>query len=583
MRINSFTKLFFGLTIILNIFSFSTNAQTITNVAADTNFVCLKQGANTLNISFTPTGFASTALFQVILSDENGSFLVIPPNIIGASNVSPITATIPLGTIPSGNYQLTVGELVTQTVGDTSGLINIVAALDSFQVTIDTPQDTICSGSTITFNASLNPVLANASYKWFINNSQVTGQTLSTFTTSSITANSVVRCEVVITGECITDSTATSNSIGIVIGNNVPFQVTASSSETTICQGSNVTLNSNIIEGVGPYTYSWEYTVGLGAPVVFGTTDNITTNAIPAGASIKLFVTSAATCLANNEDSVIVTLTILSIVANPPAISIIQNEAFCDPVNGVAVFTVSPSIPGATYNWIVGTNTLPPQAIPTRLTLNVASVAIGQPISCIMTITAPCLTNNQSTSNVILVEIQNAPNITINDDFEIAFGAETTLEIQGDYFGPSISWSPSSNEYINNPNSANPKITPPRTTKYTLTVLSTQKCLVVEEVIVSVLPNKELFIPTAFSPNGDGQNDILYCRSKENQFEPKTFLMQIFDENGTRVFSSKYQNYGWDGNYKNEPCEQGGYIYHITGAYFNFEPFEFTGKFLLIR
>ena len=59
--------------------------------------------------------------------------------------------------------------------------------------------------------------------------------------------------------------------------------------------------------------------------------------------------------------------------------------------------------------------------------------------------------------------------------------------------------------------------------------------------------------------------------------------MRIFDETGIMVFESKYQNYGWDGTYRNKPCSQGSYFYYVYGVYFNSEELEKQGKLILIR
>src|SRR5581483_11889855 len=54
-----------------------------------------------------------------------------------------------------------------------------------------------------------------------------------------------------------------------------------------------------------------------------------------------------------------------------------------------------------------------------------------------------------------------------------------------------------------------------------------------------------LFVPNAFSPNGDGQNDILYVR--DNCILTMDFT--IYDRWGNKVFESKNQSTGWDGAY----------------------------------
>ncbi len=68
------------------------------------------------------------------------------------------------------------------------------------------------------------------------------------------------------------------------------------------------------------------------------------------------------------------------------------------------------------------------------------------------------------------------------------------------------------------------------------------------------------FVPTAFTPNGDGRNDAihpyLHCPAKEYKF-------MIVNRWGQVVFESKNPNNRWDGNFKNTPAEAGTYFYYL--------------------
>jgi gliding motility-associated-like protein len=68
-------------------------------------------------------------------------------------------------------------------------------------------------------------------------------------------------------------------------------------------------------------------------------------------------------------------------------------------------------------------------------------------------------------------------------------------------------------------------------------------------------------IPGAFTPNGDGANDVLYVRG--GPF--KTIRMQIFNEWGNLIFESTDQSIGWTGNYRGVPQPSGSYEYIIKG------------------
>ncbi len=82
-----------------------------------------------------------------------------------------------------------------------------------------------------------------------------------------------------------------------------------------------------------------------------------------------------------------------------------------------------------------------------------------------------------------------------------------------------------------------------------------------------------IFMPSAFSPNGDGQND---------RFVPTTdcdlnFNMQIFNKWGTIIYSSDDIAEGWDGTYEGKDVPDGPYVYRVFYAgSINEVPFEET-------
>lgn len=70
----------------------------------------------------------------------------------------------------------------------------------------------------------------------------------------------------------------------------------------------------------------------------------------------------------------------------------------------------------------------------------------------------------------------------------------------------------------------------------------------------------ELFVPTGFTPNGDGINDEISIRGLSSTDEID-FL--IFNEWGEVVFSGNTLNCSWNGTYKSEPANPGNYTYYL--------------------
>ncbi|MBR9860978.1 gliding motility-associated C-terminal domain-containing protein [bacterium] len=73
------------------------------------------------------------------------------------------------------------------------------------------------------------------------------------------------------------------------------------------------------------------------------------------------------------------------------------------------------------------------------------------------------------------------------------------------------------------------------------------------------------FIPTAFSPNGDGLNDQFRptCRFIDHEAQLRTYSMEIYNRWGEVIYRSNNLIEGWDGNYDGVACPQGTYFYMI--------------------
>jgi len=79
------------------------------------------------------------------------------------------------------------------------------------------------------------------------------------------------------------------------------------------------------------------------------------------------------------------------------------------------------------------------------------------------------------------------------------------------------------------------------------------KDTVVKDIYVTLLP----LVPTAFTPNNDGTNDILYV--KGGPFRSMSF--RVYNSWGELLFTSDTQEKGWDGTYKGQPAPLGVYVW----------------------
>lgn len=147
--------------------------------------------------------------------------------------------------------------------------------------------------------------------------------------------------------------------------------------------------------------------------------------------------------------------------------------------------------------------------------------------------------------------------------------------------GYTYQWSPE--EGLDDPTIHNPVATPDETTTYAVLVTDQGGCQAVREVKVVVInpeckePN--IFLPNAFTPNDDGENDVLYVRS--NIIE--TVELAIYNRWGQRVFTTNDKNIGWDGKFKGELQTPDVYGYYLKATCFNGEEFFKKGNVTLLR
>jgi gliding motility-associated-like protein len=141
-------------------------------------------------------------------------------------------------------------------------------------------------------------------------------------------------------------------------------------------------------------------------------------------------------------------------------------------------------------------------------------------------------------------------------DTAIAFGKSAQLKVVG---AVSYSWAPPTG--LSCTDCPDPTATPSVTTTYSVTMTSDSGCTVTDAITVDVICG-DVFVPTAFSPNGDNENDILYVRG--DCIKAMDFI--IFDRWGNKLFESESESVGWNGIYQGQPMNTGTYVYYLTAT-----------------
>ena len=122
-------------------------------------------------------------------------------------------------------------------------------------------------------------------------------------------------------------------------------------------------------------------------------------------------------------------------------------------------------------------------------------------------------------------------------------------------------WSP--RDGLNNPFIANPITTLDHNTTYAVVASTPAGCIGTDEINVTVYKGPEIFVPNAFSPNGDGLNDILKPILVGIK-EFKSFV--VYNRYGEKVFYTSEKNRGWDGNLKGQQQKADSFVWFAEGV-----------------
>ncbi len=184
--------------------------------------------------------------------------------------------------------------------------------------------------------------------------------------------------------------------------------------------------------------------------------------------------------------------------------------------------------------------------------------------------------SNGNCSNADTILIKNYPDIITQlgsqyflceDDHELV-----TLDA-GEGF-TSYKWTPT--------NDTTQWIVVKNTGEYFIKVTDNFGCIGNDDTKVKRRCGVQLHIPTSFTPNADGINDIFTPVG----LDIETYKISIYNRWGQLVFNSNNLTEGWDGNFNNKPAESGVYIYKIDyQGYKNkqLQQFTHTGNLTLTR
>ncbi len=339
-------------------------------------------------------------------------------------------------------------------------------------------------------------------------------------------------------------------SVNIIIH---PIPNVSTGIDTAICLNTTAQL-----QATGADTYTWQPATNLSCINCSNPVAN------PAD-SITYTVTGTTVFNCTNSDAIFIDVkkpfTLTGLKAQD---SICLGKSIQLSVSGAEIYTWSPS---------VGLNNTNSASV-------AASPIAGTTYKVVGSDSKNCFTDSA------FIDLKVNPNPTVNagEDKQLLLGNSVPLPIQ--YSTDVISWLWSPATGLSCSNCAAPIATPETNTTYIITVTNGSKCTATDEVFIKVVcDNSNLFLPTAFTPNNDGLNDVFYPMGV-GLFKIQS--LRIFNRYGQVVFlktnvNANDRSAGWDGRVNGKIADVGAYVYALEVICKNGEVLTINGKILLIQ
>jgi hypothetical protein len=276
-----------------------------------------------------------------LINGETNASYTIPSGLIGSQN---FTVRLTSNAICATQALVSSGVLTVTGVSSVTPSVSVLSGVSS---------GPICVGTSITFTATPINGGSTPGYVWRINGNPVSGQTGSTFTTSTLSNNDQVSVVLSSNDPCASPNSATSASTIVNLVTSITPSVIATSSipGNTICAGTEITFTANPTNGGNNPGYVWRIN---GNPVIGQTGSTFATSSLINGQTVSVFLTSSFTC-ANpaTTSSTPISVTVNPIPAPSVSVSSSQGNTICQ--NSSTILTANPinggSNPG--YQWFL--------------------------------------------------------------------------------------------------------------------------------------------------------------------------------------------------------------------------------------
>jgi gliding motility-associated-like protein len=414
---------------------------------------------------------------------------------------------------------------------------------------------TSCEKETHSFTVPQDP---GSTFTWSVPGGSVIPLSQNTImVTWSTPGNHTVSVQQVTTGGCVATST-----FNVEV---FPKPKPAISGSINACTGSGniIYTASSGLTGGNAVNYNW--TVSGGVIISGNGTNQLTVNWNQAGqgmisVSVEDSVTGCEESVGKN-----VNITV-------PIVPVIQASVISGCVPLKVAFTGNTVATGVVYTWNFGNGAMS--------NLANQSFTYNQPGTYQVSVTATTSSGcTETTTSTITVYPKPVADFTHEFTNKVYYVGEDILKLTNLSSGATTYlW-----EFGNGMRDVtqNPQFlyTVPGIYMITLTVTNSNGCqdVVKKEIVVKM--RETIYIPNAFTPNGDSNNDMFSVKH-ENLVK---LNISIFNRWGEIIYTSDKVDFAWDGNYQGNPVHDGVYGYVLRAEGYHGEKFNENGKVTLLR
>ncbi len=439
-------------------------------------------------------------------------------------------------------------------------------------VSIVASADTICSHSAITFTATALNAGINPAYQWKLNGVN-TGPGSNIFPATSVVNGDVVVCEIKTDPafSCGPPASVTSNALVIHVINKALPSVTVNTASDTVCRGVPVVFTAKASNAGNNPIYRWKI------------------NGVPAGRNSENFITPSL----SDQDVVTCTITVdpsfacslndsamsankIMTVKNALAPKVHLSASASEICKGDTITfnaTVENAGVSPLYNWILNNTMI---AAHSNI-LSLGTLSNSDELYCQVVPGATACSSSSVLSNTITAIVNPIPVVHVfPSDTTISSGNVVALQATTSADVISYQWSPESS--VTNSRAFSTSTLPlTENATFYFAAQNDKGCKASGTSVVKIF--NALVMPNAFTPNGDGLNDVFRI-PRDVTLKLKQFC--IYNQWGQLVFTTDNVSSGWDGTFKGEQQNAGIYVYYIKGSNSEGDVF-FKGSFVLIR